>query len=325
MRILMLGTGQFAVPMFEAILAAGHEVPALITRPVPPPSGRKKELLHPNPMRDYAEARRIAIHAPETTNADAARDLIRSFQPDLLAVCDFGEILSPETLAIARLGGINLHASLLPKYRGAAPINWAILKGETETGVSVIHMTPKLDGGPVLATARTPIDNEETAAELEPRLARLGVQPVLQSIRMLEAWDGVSPLGAVQDPALATHARRLRKTDGEVVWTRSSQRIKDQVRGLQPWPGVFTHLLRTNEKPLRVIVEKVSCVPGGTDVAAAGEIVVAERDRLLVQTGDGQISLDQLKPAGKRSMDAAEFIRGYKPTPGERFGAIAAS
>src|SRR4051794_31554840 len=130
MRIVVMGTGQFAVPMFDAVLRAGHVVPALITRPVPPATGRKKESLHPNPMRDFAQERGIAVHAPPTTRDAEALALLRSLSADLLAVCDFGEILSPETLACAALGGINLHASLLPKYSGAAPINWAILKGE---------------------------------------------------------------------------------------------------------------------------------------------------------------------------------------------------
>jgi methionyl-tRNA formyltransferase len=321
MRIVVMGTGQFAVPMFSAILAAGHEVPALVTRPVPPATGRKKEVLHPNPMRDFAESRGIAVHAPETTNGDAGRSLLRSLSPDLLAVCDFGEILSPETLSIAPLGGINLHASLLPKYRGAAPINWAILKGEKETGVTVIHMTPKLDGGPILAVARTSIGEDETSAELESRLAQLGVEPVLESIRLLSQWDKSSVTGQPQDQSLATHARRLRKTDGNVIWTRSANRIRNQVRGLQPWPGVFTHYLKAGGQPIRLILDKVSIAPALMGSSAKpGEAVLVEPARLLIQTGEGLISLDRVQPAGKKVMPIAEFLRGHKVQPGDRFG-----
>lgn len=321
MRIVVMGTGQFAVPMFAAILQNGHEVPALITRPVPPATGRKKETLHPNPMRDFAEARGIPVHAPPTTNADDARDLLRSLAPDLLAVCDFGEILSPETLGCATLGGINLHASLLPRYRGAAPINWAILKGETETGVTVIHMTPKLDGGPILAVARTPIGNEETSAELEPRLAQLGVGSVLDSIEQLARWDRVSSIGAPQDPALATHARRLRKTDGNVVWSRTAQQIHNQVRGLQAWPGVFTHYLKVDGPPLRLILDRVT-PHAGSSTFEPGQVAEATSTRLLVQTGEGFLSLDRVQPAGKRSMEVAEFLRGHHVQPGDRFGDV---
>lgn len=321
MRIVVMGTGQFAVPMFAALLQAGHEVPALITRPVPPATGRKKETLHPNPMRDFAATRGIAVLAPLTTDSDEARLLLRSLSPDLLAVCDFGEILSPETLACAPLGGVNLHASLLPQYRGAAPINWAILKGEKETGVTVIHMTPKLDGGPILAVARTAIGQDETSAELEPRLAQLGVQPVLDSIDLLAHWDRTSTIGVPQDQSLATHARRLRKTDGNVVWSRSARRIRNQVRGLQPWPGVFTHYLKPGGQPLRLILDKVSLASGDSSaIAQPGEAVLVESDRLLIQTGTGLLSLDRVQPAGKKIMQIGEFLRGHKLQPGERFG-----
>jgi methionyl-tRNA formyltransferase len=323
MRIVVMGTGAFAVPMFEAILAAGHAVPSLITRPVPPATGRKKETLHPNPMRDFAEARGIPVHAPETTNSDTGRELLRSLAPDLLAVCDFGEILSPDTLATSPLGGINLHASLLPKYRGAAPINWAILKGESETGVTVIHMSPKLDGGPILAVARTPIGDEETSAELEPRLARLGIEPVLDSIRQLEAWDRESTIGVLQDASLVTHARRLRKSDGNVVWSRPAKRIRNYVRGLQPWPGVYTHYLKPNSPPVRLILDRVSLAeePALADLAP-GQVAFVDSKRLLVHTGEGLLSLDRVQPAGKRVMDVSEFLRGHKIAVGDRFGDV---
>jgi methionyl-tRNA formyltransferase len=310
--------------MFAAILSAGHEVPALLTRPVPPATGRKKEALQPNPMRDFAESRGIPVHAPQTTRNAESQALLRSYSPDLLAVCDFGEILTPDTLSCAALGGINLHASLLPKYRGAAPINWAILKGEQETGVSVIHMTPKLDGGPILALARTPIGREETSAELEPRLAQLGVQPVLDSIELLARWDRSSTIGTRQDPALASHARRLRKPDGNVVWKNSAARINRQQRGLQPWPGLFTHYLKPNGPPLRLILEKVSLADDASPAGLSpGQAAVVEPTRLLVHTGKNLLSLDRVQPAGKKVMEISEFLRGHKVQTGDQFGDVA--
>ena len=236
-------------------------------------------------------------------------------------VCDFGEILSQETVALAPLGGINLHASLLPKYRGAAPINWAILRGEKETGVSVIHITPKLDGGPLLVVRSTPIGPEETTAELEPRLAQLGIQPVLNAIQTLTTWDRISPLGTLQEPSQATSARRLRKTDGNVIWSRAAQRICNQVRGLKPWPGVYTHLIKPNSPALRILLDRVSLLPEeSANQVEAGCVAYVDATRLWVQTGKGLLALEYVQPAGKRVMEIREFLRGHTLAAGMRFG-----
>src|SRR5438105_8162893 len=153
MRLLVLGTGPFAVPMFRSLLESTHQVLALLTRPISISKGREKELA--NPMRQLAESRDVPVHAPASINSDEGKRLVAGLAPDLLVVCDYGEILAADVLSLVPLGGINLHASLLPKYRGAAPIQWALINGDSETGVSVIHMTPRLDGGPILATRST--------------------------------------------------------------------------------------------------------------------------------------------------------------------------
>src|SRR6478672_654673 len=206
MRIAVLGTGPFAVPMFAALLDSHQEVAALITRPTPPAKGRQKS--PPNPMSDQAESHGLPIHAPETINGKEGLAVLRQLLPELLVVCDYGQILSPEALSISTLGGINLHASLLPKYRGAAPIHWALLNGERETGVSVIHMTPRLDGGPILVQRAASIGDEETQPELEQRLAAIGKEAVQEAIDMLEKWDRTSSIGTLQDAAQATKAPR---------------------------------------------------------------------------------------------------------------------
>src|SRR5437667_5750819 len=180
MRLLVLGTGPFAVPMFQSLLDSRHEVLALVTRPTPRPKEREKEAA--NPMRLLAESRGVPVHAPTSINSEEGKQLIAQLAPDLFVVCDYGEILAADVLSLVPLGGINLHASLLPKYRGAAPIQWALLNGESETGVSVIHMTPRLDGGPILAVRSTAIGPEETHPELEQRLAALGIEPVHNAI-----------------------------------------------------------------------------------------------------------------------------------------------
>jgi methionyl-tRNA formyltransferase len=272
-------------------------------------------------MRDYATARGIPIIAPETTRSPECRQQLENWSPDLFVVCDFGEILSSETLAISRLGGINLHASLLPKYRGAAPINWAILRGEQETGVSVIHMTPQLDGGPILTHERTAIGENETAAELEPRLAQLGIAPVLKAIDLLRDWDGQQILGVLQNPGEVTSARRLRKSDGNIIWTRSAQRIRNQTRALKPWPGVFTHLLKPNSTPLRLLIDSVSLVPQESNTTQSpGCVVSTSRHHAWIQTGDGILALDRVQPAGKRVMPIAEFLQGHPLEIGTCFG-----
>jgi methionyl-tRNA formyltransferase len=318
MRLILMGTGPFALPAFQSLLDSKHDVVAVVTRPVPPARGRRKGPA--NPVLDWATETRLPVLTPEDVNDPRAQRELAERNPDLLVVCDFGQILSVETLAVTPLGGINLHGSLLPKYRGAAPVNWAIWKGETETGVTVIHMTPKLDAGPSLATARTVIDPDEDAVGLESRLARLGVEPVQESIQMLAAWDGESEIGTVQDPVAATSARRLRKSDGIVTWSNHAQQIRNQVRALKPWPGTYTQI-EGPKGPLRLILDEVAVVPSDDAPATGdcGHVVRCEKKRLWVATGGGCLDLRQVKPAGKRVMDIAEFLRGHPMRVGDVF------
>ena len=315
MRIVILGTGPFAVPTFAALLDAGHDVPALITRPTPPAKGREKVPL--NPMRDLAEARGMQVHVPESINTPEARQQLTDLRPELLVVCDYGQILSRETLAVAPLGGINLHGSLLPKYRGAAPVHWAILSGDEKTGVTVIHMTPRLDGGPILASRKTTIGQEETTPELEGRLSKLGVAAVEEAIGKLQTWDRHSPLGKPQDSALATKAPRLTKQDGAVDWSKSAEQIRNQVRALKPWPGTYTHWLRGAGEPLRLILDQVRSVEGHSQ---PGQVLISDSQRLVIAAGEGAVDVQRLQPACKRVMDASEFLRGYPVQVGDRFG-----
>jgi methionyl-tRNA formyltransferase len=238
----------------------------------------------------------------------------------MLVVCDYGEILRPETLATARLGGINLHGSLLPKYRGAAPVQWAILRGETETGNSVIHMTPGLDAGPILAQQRTVIDPEEDAAQLESRLATMGADLVLDVIDSLESGTA-RPMQ--QDTSRASKAPRLKKEQGAIDWSRPAQEIKNQVRALVPWPRAYTYWRRADTEPMRLNIDRVVLSTSTAGVASATSqpgTVLDDAHRLVIATGDGPLEIVQLQPAGKRSMSAGEFLRGYRITPGERFG-----
>lgn len=319
MRLILMGTGAFAVPAFQALVASTHSVVALVTRPVPAPRGRHKGPI--NPVRDAFASLDVPWLDPADINDPAVQQQLAQFQPDLFVVCDYGQILSRETLRIARLGGVNLHGSILPRYRGAAPVNWAIWNGDAESGVTVIHMTPKLDGGPCLAVARTPIGPEDDAPTLEQRLSRLGVEPVCTAIELLAKWDGQSPLGSLQDPGQATRAPRLKKTDGAVDWTQTAERIFNQSRALRPWPGTYTHWLRS-ASPLLLLLEKVSVEtePLMACQARPGEVVRVTQQTITVATGAGGLNIEQLKPAGKRVLATAEFLRGYPVRPGDQFG-----
>lgn len=319
MRLLMMGTGPFAVPTFRWLLDSSHEVAALVTRPVPAAKGRRKTPA--NPMQDLAVARGVQVLAPIDVNAPEARQELAALAAELLVACDYGQILSAETLEAAPRGGINLHGSLLPAYRGAAPIQWALLKGERETGVTVIHMTPRLDSGPCLVQLATPIGDDEDAVQLESRLADLGVQALSQALPMLEAWDGQSSIGTAQDRSLATRAPRLKKQDGWVDWQRSANQIRDQVRALKPWPLTFTDWLRPDAAAMRLILDQVQVVEGlmpqGTE---PGRIVQVAKDRVLVATGQDLLSLQQVQPAGKRTMTIDQFLRGHAMQAGQRLG-----
>lgn len=311
MRLIMMGTGPFAVPTLRLLHASRHEVLALVTQPVRASRGRPAP---PAPMRQLADEHGTPILDPEKINTDEARAALASLAPDLFVVADYGQILARETLAVARYGGVNLHGSLLPKYRGAAPINWAIYYGDAETGVTTIHMTPQVDAGPCLAQAQTPIDPEETAPQLEHRLAEIGAPLVAQTIDMLEQ-DRIEPLP--QDAALSTRAPRLKKTDGAVNWSRTALEIKNQTRAMEPWPKTYTFWLRQSQPALRLILEHANVVPG--PAGAPGKVTIGD-GRLLVATGGGQLEIDRIQPAGKRTLTAGEFLRGYPVRSGDVLG-----
>ncbi len=310
MRIVLLGTGPFAVPSLRLLHESTHEVLLAVSRP---PRGRKPL---PAPVQLTAESLEISVWQPETVNSDEARTKIADLQPDLLVVCDYGEILKPETLAVARLGGINLHGSLLPKYRGAAPVQWAILNGDIETGNTVIRMTPGLDAGPIVGVDRVAIDPNETAGELEARLAVRGAELMLRVVDELAAGNSSS---LEQDKSQATKAPRLTKEHGQIDWSRSALEIKNQVRALQPWPRAYTDWLRSSSGPLRLIVHQVEICDAPFRGDAPGQVLSAKGE-LIVATGDGLLKLLEIQPAGKRTMRIEDFLRGNLIQAGDMLG-----
>ena len=310
MNLVMLGTGPFAVPTLRALAAGAHDVVLVVTRP---PRGRATTA--DNPVLQTAHELKLETWAPPTVNDPEAQQRLRDLAADLLIVCDYGEILQPATLDTARLGGINLHGSLLPKYRGAAPVQWAILNGESDTGNSVIQMTPGLDAGPCLAQESTPIDPDETAAHLEARLAELGAGLVVGVVDQLAAGT-TTPME--QDAARTTKARRLKKQDGVIDWSQPARDIKNKVRGLIPWPRAFTFWHRNQGEPLRLNIDRVQ-VTKDTNGGEPGTVLVAD-DHLVVQTGDWALEVLEVQPAGKRAMPADAFLRGNPVRVGDKLG-----
>jgi methionyl-tRNA formyltransferase len=329
LRLVVMGTGPFAVPMFQALIASRHEIVAVFTRPDHAPPGRRPP---PNPMRQAATAAGLPVVDPERANAPESIAAIRELAPDLLVVCDYGQLLSAELLAVPLLGGINLHGSLLPRHRGAAPIQRAILAGDPLTGVSVIGMTPRLDAGRVITARETPIGPRETAAELETRLAEIGSQAVLDAIDRLEATvaAGHDPaeVGIPQDEARATRAPRLAKADGLVDWSRPAAAIERMRRAFDPWPRAVTFFERADEVRQRLVLaalEVASPEEFPASAAEPGTVIAAEPapdpGRIVVACGGGTaLVIARLVPEGKRAMAAAEFLRGSPLRAGSRLG-----
>jgi methionyl-tRNA formyltransferase len=322
MRLVFMGTGPFAVPSFQAIAALGrHEILSVWVRPQASiASGKPPE---PHPVERWAKAGGWMVEQPESVNSDESIARLHSLQPDLLVVCDYGQILSPTALAAARLGGINLHGSILPRHRGAAPVAWAVLQGDSQAGISVIHMTPRLDGGPVLVMRSTPLDRSENASQLESRLSLLGVDATLEAIALLESQQQHAK-GQVQDKQLATRARRLTKADAAIDWSFSSDKIDRLIRGLQPWPGAYG-ILEAGGKELRLQIRRAAPVASlpddargadrdGTEVP--GQWVLGwtsgkSPSRAWVRCGLGWMELLDVQPAGKTPLSIDAFLRGY--------------
>jgi methionyl-tRNA formyltransferase len=326
LRLVLMGTGPFAVPTFRALLDGPHEVLALVTQPDREGPGRRRES---SPARLLAESRGLPVLQPPKANAPESVAHLRTLAPDLFVVADFGQILSAELLSVPRLGAVNVHASILPRHRGAAPVQHAVWAGDDETGVTIFRLEPKLDAGPVLAVVRTPIGDRETAGGLEARLAELAVPAVREVVDGLEAGTLV-PIP--QDHAAATKAPKLTKSDGVVDWTASPRAIDRHVRAMQPWPRPATLLHAKNgNEPLRrlLILEVQPCeVPRGAAGAVPGTIVAFESDRFVVRTGPeegagadtGAVAVLRVQPEAKRAMSTAEYLRGRVVQVGDRCG-----
>lgn len=314
LRLVMMGTGEFALPSFETLYQTGHTVVGLFTQPDRIAPGRRRE--HENPLKQLALARQTSVLQPVNVNTPEGVAALAALEPDVLVVAAYGQILSPEILRTPRLAAINVHASLLPRHRGASPVAHAIWMGDPVTGVSIIQILPALDAGPVLSTVSTPIGPTETAGELEDRLAHLGAALLPDVLRDLQAGTAQ---GVPQDPTLVTRCPKLRKEQGQIDWSQTPARIDCHVRAMQPWPGPSTHLLEESQPPQRLIVLAVRQANDRVE-APPGQVVADPEGRLLVQAGGGQVELLRVQPPGKKPMAASDFLRGHPLPPATRLG-----
>lgn len=324
MRIVMMGTGTFAEPTFEELLHGKEHVAGLVTQPDRDGGNKRGSTRQTGKgMATIATDNGVSVIQPESINTPDGLAALKAFQPDLLVVAAYGQILKPEVIAAATRGAINVHASLLPKYRGASPIAHAILNGETRTGVTIINITPGLDAGDMLAQEAVDIGPSETTGELEARLAPLGARLCLDVIQRMKAGP-VS--GTKQDSALVTKAPKMKKEHGLIDWTQPAAKIACHIRAMQPWPTAYTFFHRPGKEPMRVIVSKT----GGANAAAIdleavpGELIDFVGGGIGVRCGSpllGSIlEILELQPAGKKRMTAEEFLRGYPIQDGYRFG-----
>ena len=304
-----MGTPEFAVPSLEALITAGHTLCGVFCQP-DKPVGRHQNNLQPPPVKERALAHDIPVFQPVKLRDGSALSLIQELAPELIVVAAYGRILPQDILDCPPMGCINVHSSLLPKYRGAAPINWAILNGEKETGVTIMHMAAALDAGDVIAQVTTAIDPTETAPELTARLAELGGKLLVDTVEDIAAGRaGRTP----QDERAVTLAPLLSKELSPVDWTRSSQAIYDQIRGLTPWPGASTHVITGETMKLwgAQVVEK------DTD-ARPGSVLRADEKGIDVACGDGRVlRILELQAPGSKRMAAADYLRGHPLKTGD--------
>ena len=305
-----MGTPEFAVPSLEALIGAGYEVVAAVTQP-DRPVGRKKTLTPP-PVKVCAQAHGVPVLQFERIRRKEGREALTALQPDLFVTAAFGQILSKAVLDIPRLGTINVHASLLPQYRGSAPINWCIVSGERKAGVTTMMTNEGIDTGDMLLRDEVEIGENENAEELTERLSRLGAQTLLRTLRALE--DGTL-VRTPQNEAEASYQPMLSREMGEMDWSRSAQQLHDQVRGLYPWPGAYTTM---DGGVLKVWVSRISDLQ--TD-AAPGAVVKADaKEGLFVACGTGVLQIVELQAPGSKRMNARDYLRGKPMQTGTVLG-----
>lgn len=304
MRIIFMGTPDFSVGTLEALIAAGHEIVLVVTQP-DKPKGRGKAVQFP-PVKEAALKHELEVYQPRRVREPECIEYLRKYEPDMIVVVAFGQILPKEILDMPRYCCVNVHASLLPKYRGAAPIQWAVINGEQVSGVTTMRMDEGLDTGDMILRTELELDKEETGGSLFERLAEAGAELCVRTLAEIEAGTAVY---TPQDHGKATHTSMIRKQMGEIDFTKTATEIERLIRGLNPWPSAYT---RCGEKTLKIWKASVieDCNEQQVFTAAPGTIVYVDKNSLQVQTGEGLLALEEVQLEGKKRMDVGSFLRG---------------
>ena len=306
LRLVFMGTPHFAVPILQALIESGEEILAVVTQP-DKPAGRGKRLTPP-PVKILAQEHSLPVLQPQKIKDPAFLEELKKLAPDVIIVAAYGKILPKEVLEIPKYGCINVHASLLPKFRGAAPINWAILAGEKETGVTIMQMDEGMDTGDILLQESIPIAADETAGTLHDKLAQLGAKLIIQALGLLKEGK---LLRKKQPEEGVSYAPLLKKEDGLLDFSLSAEELSRRIRGLDPWPSAYTYFRGKLLKLFRPeVLDQETEAPPGT--------IVDVDHGLTLATGRGLLRVHEIQPEGKKRMDAEAFVRGYRPQVGER-------
>jgi methionyl-tRNA formyltransferase len=306
LKLVFFGTPDFAVKSLEALVHSHHEVAGVVTQP-DRPKGRGREVV-PSPVKRLAQERGLSIFQPEKASLPEFVQTLHSLSPDLIVVAAYGEILKRDVLQAPVHGSINVHASLLPKYRGSSPIQAAIVAGDEATGVTIIQMDEQMDTGDILGQVEVPIGVNDTASTLHDKLAQVGARLLVETVDRIERGTVVR---TPQDDEVATYTKRLRKEDGAIDWNVPAEKLHSFVRAMNPWP-----VAHTRGGKLRVWMTSVPSEQ--LETAEPGTVMRAEEDGLLVATLDGAVRIERIQVAGSRPMSAEEFLRGHELRAGEQ-------
>ena len=314
MRIIFMGTPEFAVPVLESLINSRHEVVAVVTQP-DRPKGRGKNMQF-SPIKECALAHNIPVMQPVNVSVPEVIDELRAYEPELIVVVAFGQFVTKKIREMPKYGCINVHASLLPKYRGAGPIQWAVINGEKESGVTTMYMCREIDKGDMLLKDTVTLDPKETGDSLHDKLSMMGGPLLLKTIDQLENGSAVRIPQCEEE---STYAPKLEKTMGNIDWTMDADRIERLVRGLNSWPGTFTKIHGKTVKIWDCDVVRQETLTENQAAATPGTVIVSEKDQLIVKAGNGALSLRMLQPEGKKNMTVDAYLRGYPIAQGELF------
>ena len=311
MRIVFMGTPDFAVGTLEELIKAGHEIIGVVTQP-DKPKGRGKTLM-PTPVKEVALKHQIPVYQPKKVREKEFTEALRNLSPNVIVVAAFGQIITKEILEIPRFGCINVHASLLPAYRGAAPIQWAVINGEKESGVTIMQMDEGLDTGDMIDKVVVPLAQDETGGSLFDKLSQAGARLCVKVLKDLE--EGKAVREKQPEESTTPYASMISKKMGEINWSQPAGSIEQLIRGLDPWPSAYTKLQGKTLKlwKARVVEEK-------QEKGRPGEVVQVEKEAFFVQTGEGILKIEELQMEGKKRMDTGAFLRGFQLTCGEILG-----